>query len=75
MPGMRRDSSAPLRTRPFVRLATALFACFAVPAFAAAQETGTVTGTVTRAADGEALSSVSVSVPSVGISTITGTDG
>jgi iron complex outermembrane receptor protein len=42
---------------------------------AAAQEVGTVTGTVTRAADGGALSSVSVSVPAVGVSTITGTDG
>jgi iron complex outermembrane receptor protein len=47
----------------------------ALPGMAAAQEVGTVTGTVTRAADGGALSSVSVSVPAVGVSTITGTDG
>ncbi len=40
-----------------------------------AQETGTVTGSVTRAADGQALSSVSVTVESTGQSTVTGTDG
>jgi len=39
-----------------------------------AQETGTVTGTVTRSEGGE-LSSVSVSVASTGQSTVTGTDG
>ncbi|HET9040068.1 MAG TPA: carboxypeptidase-like regulatory domain-containing protein, partial [Gemmatimonadales bacterium] len=42
---------------------------------ALAQETGTVTGTVTRAAEGAALSSVSVNVESTGQSTVTGADG
>jgi hypothetical protein len=42
------------------------------PRSALAQETGTVTGTVTRAEGGE-LSSVSVSVASTGQSTVTGT--
>ena len=41
----------------------------------AAQETGTVSGQVTRAADGEALSSVSVTVQSTGQTTVTGNDG
>jgi iron complex outermembrane receptor protein len=39
-----------------------------------AQETGTVTGTVTRAEGGE-LASVSVSVAGLGVSTVTGNDG
>ncbi len=42
--------------------------------FATAQETGTVTGTVTRA-EGGALSSVSVSVAGSGEETVTGNDG
>jgi iron complex outermembrane receptor protein len=46
----------------------------AIPAVAAAQETGTVTGTVTRA-DGGELSSVSVSIPALGLSTVTNTEG
>ncbi len=70
---MRRNSSAPLRTR--ARLALAGLLLLAIPAGAAAQETGTVTGTVTRAAEGGELSSVSVAIPATGISTITGTDG
>ena len=41
---------------------------------ALAQETGTVTGTVTRL-DGDALASVSVTVAGTGQSTVTGTDG
>jgi iron complex outermembrane receptor protein len=41
---------------------------------AAAQETGTVTGTVTRAEGGE-LSSVQVGVAGTGLSTVTGVDG
>jgi outer membrane receptor protein involved in Fe transport len=41
----------------------------------AAQGTGTVTGTVTRADDRSALASVSVTVRSTGQSTVTGTDG
>jgi len=72
---MRRNSCAPLRSSSISRLPVivALFAILAGPA--AAQEIGTVTGTVTRAADGGALSSVSVTVPSIGLSTITGTNG
>jgi outer membrane receptor protein involved in Fe transport len=74
---MRRNSSAPLRICLFARLATSLavLVALAIPAIAAAQETGTVTGTVTRAADGGELSSVSVSIPAIGLSTITGTNG
>ena len=49
---------------------------FLVPAgAAAAQETGTVAGTVTRAGEGGPLSSVSVTVAATGQSTVTGTDG
>ncbi|HEY7611732.1 MAG TPA: TonB-dependent receptor [Gemmatimonadales bacterium] len=58
-----------------MRFRLALLLCIAPVAFANAQEVGTVTGTVTRAADGGALSSVSVSVAGAGISTITGADG
>jgi outer membrane receptor protein involved in Fe transport len=72
---MRRNSSAPLRTRLFARLAGAVLAVLAFPAIATAQETGTVAGAVTRAADGGELSSVSVGIPALGLSTITGTDG
>ncbi|HUQ15794.1 MAG TPA: carboxypeptidase-like regulatory domain-containing protein [Gemmatimonadales bacterium] len=72
---MRRNSSASLRTPLFARLAVALLVFLAIPASAAAQETGTVSGTVTRAAEGGELSSVSVSIPAIGLSTITGTDG
>ncbi len=42
---------------------------------ARAQETGTVTGTVTRAGEGGALGSVSVTVEATDQSTATGTDG
>ena len=42
---------------------------------ATAQETGTVTGTVTRADETSPLSSVSVTVQGTGLSTITGPDG
>jgi outer membrane receptor protein involved in Fe transport len=74
---MRRNSSAPLRSPLLARLAVAIaaFASLAIPAIATAQETGTVTGTVTRAADGGELSSVSVAIPAIGLSTITGTGG
>src|SRR5918993_6977 len=41
----------------------------------AAQETGTVTGTVTRTGEGSPLSSVSISVQGTGLSTITAPDG
>jgi outer membrane receptor for ferrienterochelin and colicins len=40
-----------------------------------AQETGTVTGTVTRSGEGSPLASVSVTVQSSGQSAVTGTDG
>lgn len=74
---MRRNPSAPRRILLRLSLTAGLgiFAALAAPRTAHAQETGTVTGTVTRAADGGQLSSVSVSVPSIGLSTITGTDG
>ncbi len=72
---MRRNSSAPLRTSLCAAPAIAAFLILAVPAIAPAQETGTVTGTATRAADGGELSSVSVGIPAIGLSTITGTDG
>jgi outer membrane receptor protein involved in Fe transport len=42
---------------------------------ASAQETGTVTGTVTRVQEGSALSSVFVTVQSTGQNTTTGSDG
>jgi outer membrane receptor for ferrienterochelin and colicins len=46
-----------------------------LPRSAAAQETGTVTGTVTRTGEGSALAGVSVTVQSTQQSTVTGTDG
>ena len=69
---MRRNSSA--------AWSTLLLCCCSVlvsllPTTVFAQETGTVTGTVTRAAEGSALSSVSVNVESTGQSTVTGADG
>jgi iron complex outermembrane receptor protein len=71
---MRRSSCAPLRSRLLARVAAAVALCI-VPTTVVAQETGTVSGTVTRAADGGQLSSVSVAIPAAGLSTITGTDG
>ncbi|HUR95117.1 MAG TPA: TonB-dependent receptor [Gemmatimonadales bacterium] len=68
---MRRNSSAVLAI--LLSLCCSL-ALLAVPSVAA-QETGTVTGTVTRAGEGAALSSVSVSVETGGVSTVTGADG
>ncbi|MEP7228211.1 MAG: carboxypeptidase-like regulatory domain-containing protein, partial [Gemmatimonadales bacterium] len=56
-------------------LAAFLFLLSLVPRSAGAQETGTVTGTVTRTGEGSALPSVSVTVQSTGQSTVTGTDG
>jgi outer membrane receptor for ferrienterochelin and colicins len=63
------------------RLCDALSACCFLlflltlsPSPAVAQETGSVTGTVTRA-EGDALASVSVTVAGTGQSTVTGTDG
>ena len=73
---MRPDPSAPPnRLRHPLTLTLALLLSLAIIPIATAQEIGTISGTVTRAADGGALSSVSVSVPATGISTITGTDG
>jgi outer membrane receptor protein involved in Fe transport len=74
---MRRASSAdtPAWALHLLALSLAVLLSSLPVAIAHAQETGTVTGTVTRAADGGALSSVSVSVPAVGVSTITGADG
>jgi outer membrane receptor protein involved in Fe transport len=63
-----------------VTLRYALLLCLAlagglIPRTAAAQGTGTVTGTVTRADEHSPLSSVSVTVQSTGQSTVTGPDG
>jgi len=70
---MSRNPSAVL-----VTLATCCFTLILLvrsPGVAAAQETGTVTGIVTRTTEGSALSSVSVTVQSTGQSTVTGADG
>jgi iron complex outermembrane receptor protein len=74
---MRLNSSAFFRCRRLIRLSLALsLLLLLVPvAIAGAQDVGTVSGTVTRAADGQALSSVSVFVEGVGITTVTNTDG
>jgi iron complex outermembrane receptor protein len=74
---MRPDLSAPSPNSRsnLLNLRLALLLFLPPVAVANAQEVGTVTGTVTRAADGQALSSVSVSVGGLGISTITGADG
>ena len=70
---MRRNSSAALsRCRSLVG---SFLLLASLTTFAAAQETGTVTGTVTRAAEGSALSSVQVNVEATGQSTVTGADG
>lgn len=69
---MPRLLFAALRGLP---LATSLVVLSLIPRSASAQETGTVTGTVTRAGEGSALPSVSVTVQSTGQSTVTGTDG
>jgi outer membrane receptor for ferrienterochelin and colicins len=70
---MRRNSSAALCC--FRPLVGSLLLFISLTTIALAQETGTVTGTVTRAAEGAALSSVSVNVESTGQSTVTGADG
>jgi outer membrane receptor protein involved in Fe transport len=56
-------------------LAASLVLLSIIPRSAGAQETGTVTGTVTRAGEGSALPSVSVTVKGTGLSTITAPDG
>jgi outer membrane receptor for ferrienterochelin and colicins len=70
---MRRNSSVVL-SRCRALLGPFLLS-ISLTTIALAQETGTVTGTVTRAAEGAALSSVSVNVESTGQSTVTGADG
>jgi iron complex outermembrane recepter protein len=70
---MRRNSSAALRC--FRPLVGSLLLFISLTTIARAQETGTVTGTVTRAVEGATLSSVSVTVQNTGQSTITGADG
>jgi outer membrane receptor protein involved in Fe transport len=61
--------------RGLLLLAASLVLLSLIPHSAGAQETGTVTGTVTRMGEGSALASVSVTVQSTGQSTVTGTDG
>ncbi|HEX5963673.1 MAG TPA: TonB-dependent receptor, partial [Gemmatimonadales bacterium] len=67
---MPQSLSATLRNLFFLLITVACLAPTAV-----AQETGTVTGTVTRSGEGSALASVSVSVQGIGVSTVTGPDG
>jgi iron complex outermembrane receptor protein len=64
-----------LASFPGVSLTAFLFTLFLLPQSAIAQGTGTVTGTVTRAGEGSALPSVSVTVQSTGQTTVSGTDG
>jgi outer membrane receptor protein involved in Fe transport len=70
---MRRNSSGPLSARRSFVGTFLLLTSLSTAAIA--QETGTVTGTVTRASENGALSSVSVSVQGTGQSTVTGADG
>jgi outer membrane receptor protein involved in Fe transport len=70
---MRARSSGRTLSLAFVLLSLFAFA-LSITTPVAAQETGTVTGTVTRAEGGE-LSSVQVSVAGSGLSTVTGPDG
>src|SRR6266511_4268687 len=70
--GMERNLSDSVCARLLPCCTVALLA-LCPPAFA--QETGTVKGTVTRALEGSALSSVSVTVQSTGQNTVTGNDG
>jgi outer membrane receptor protein involved in Fe transport len=70
---MRRNSSGPLSARRSFVCTFLLLTSLSTAAIA--QETGTVTGTVTRASENGALSSVSVSVQGTGQSTVTGADG
>src|SRR5688500_4881115 len=70
---MIRNSSGLLRDG--LACGTLLLTLLSIPARSAvAQETGTVTGTVTRV-EGDALASVSVTVAGLGQTTVTGTDG
>ncbi|HET7426090.1 MAG TPA: TonB-dependent receptor, partial [Gemmatimonadales bacterium] len=69
---MRRNSSVMWYPRS---LACSFALLASLTTLAIAQETGTVTGTVTRATENGPLSSVSVSVQGTGQSTVTGADG
>ncbi len=71
---MIRNSSGLLRDRLALACTLTLLIVLLFPVRTAAQETGTVTGTVTRT-EGDALSSVSVTVAGTSQSTVTGTDG
>ena len=70
-----RYAPAPVRIASWSPPCGLLRPAFADPRSAAAQETGTVTGTVTRSGEGSALPSVSVTVKGTGQSTITAPDG
>ncbi|MDQ3136077.1 MAG: TonB-dependent receptor [Gemmatimonadota bacterium] len=70
---MRRNS--PAVRAPLLSLCHSLVVLCLVPIIAVAQETGSVTGSVTRAGEGASLSSVNVSVEATGQATVTGTDG
>jgi outer membrane receptor protein involved in Fe transport len=70
---MRRILSAALPA--LVNRSCAVLLLTLCPGVAIAQETGSVTGSVTRAGEGSALSSVSVTVQATGQSTVTGADG
>ena len=72
---MSRNSSAVLLTIASLRCTLALLVLNSSPAAAQETGTGTVTGTVTRAGETSALSSVSVTVQGTGQSTVTGADG
>ena len=70
---MRRNWSAVLTVLALPCLPLAL--TIARTTSAAAQETGTIAGTVSRAVEGSALSSVNVTVEATGQTTVTGADG
>ncbi len=72
---MSRNSSAVLLTLTSLCSTLALLVLNSSPAAAQETGTGTVTGTVTRAGESSALSSVSVTVEATGQSTVTGADG
>jgi outer membrane receptor for ferrienterochelin and colicins len=71
---MSRNSSGLLRDASSLCGSLLVFLLMIPARSALAQETGTVTGTVTRV-EGGALASVSVTVAGTGQSTVTGTDG
>lgn len=69
---MTQRSYELLRALRAVLLAIAILV---LPAALAAQATGSISGRVTHAADGDALAGVSVTVPTAGLATVTGNDG